>query len=71
MLAVWAGFAAKYYLSHDTRVRHLALESLYCSAFNISTMGCEFKTSFDSIEGLLGAGLLGIMVAGFANRTRY
>jgi hypothetical protein len=45
--------------------------SFYCSVFNFATMGCDQKTGVDSIEGILGATLVGLMVAGFANRTRY
>jgi hypothetical protein len=71
MLAVLFAFAAKYYFGGDKHLGGNALESFYCSAFNFATMGCDRKTSFDAIEGVLDATLLGIMVAGFANRTRY
>jgi hypothetical protein len=73
MLVVLCGFATKYYFlgGKDGHLRGAALESLYCSAFNFATIGCDYKTSLDSVEGVLGATLLGIMVAGFGNRTRY
>jgi hypothetical protein len=73
MIVVLIVFAAKYYIlgAKDGTLSGEVLESIYCSAFNFSTMGCDHKSSIDSIEGMLGAILLGIMVAGFANRTRY
>jgi len=71
MIAVLAAFAARYYFSAHPKLRGNLAESVYCSAFNFATMGCDYKSSVDSIEGLLGATLLAIMVAGFSNKTRY
>jgi len=53
------------------KLRHNLAESVYCSAFSFATMGCDYKSSVDSIEGVLGATLLAILVAGFSNKTRY
>jgi hypothetical protein len=73
MIAVLAAFTVRYYVhgGKSGQLHGKLAESFYCSAFNFATMGCDDKTSFDSIEGVLGAVLLGIMVAGFANRSRY
>lgn len=73
---LWMGlvislFTARYYWGSIPALQGKLSESLYCSAFNFATIGCEYKSGFDSLEGILGATLLGIMVAGFGNRTRY
>ncbi|MCB4756313.1 MAG: pentapeptide repeat-containing protein [Elusimicrobia bacterium] len=71
MACVLGVFTALYYWSSVAELRGNVLRSLYCSASNFATIGCEFKSGIDSIEAILGATLLGIMVSGFANRTRY
>ena len=68
VLAAWTG---RYYWGANVELQGQLWESLSCSAFNFATIGCTHKTSFDALEGILGATLVGVMVAGFANRTRY
>lgn len=71
MAAVLGAFTWRYYSGQTPELRGNLLESFYCSAFNFSTMGCDHKSSLDSVEGVLGATLLAILVAGFSNKSRY
>lgn len=71
MALVIAIFTGKYYVRGGRPLEGDWLESLSCSAYNFATIGCNYRGRFDSVEGILGAILLGIMVAGFSNRTRY
>lgn len=71
MALVVAAFAGRYYFGSHPQLRGNIAESIYCSAFNFATMGCDYKSSIDSFEGVLGAILLAILVAGFSNKTRY
>lgn len=68
---VLAVFSCKYYFGTIPEFKGDLAQSFYCSAFNFSTMGCDKKSGIDAIEGLLGVTLMSIMVAGFANRSRY
>ncbi len=71
MAFVLGGFTLRYYSGQNEHLKGDILASLSCSTYNFATIGCEHRGPFDSVEGILGAMLLGIMVAGFANRTRY
>jgi hypothetical protein len=70
ILAVGA-FTLRYYLGTNEHLRGNLVASLSCSAYNFSTIGCDYRGRFDSMEAICGAVLLGIMVAGFSNRARY
>src|SRR5687768_6313221 len=59
------------YTGQNDHLRGNLLASLSCSTSNFVGLGCEHRGEFDSVQGLVGVILLGIMVAGFANRTRY
>lgn len=69
-LAVGA-FTLRYYLGTNQHLRGDLVASFSCAAYNFSTIGCDYRGRFDSMEAICGAVLLGIMVAGFSNRTRY
>lgn len=71
MAFVIGSFAFRYYAGENEHLRGNVAESLSCSLYNFATIGCNHRGSFDSVEGILGAILLGTMVAGFSNRTRY
>jgi len=64
-------FTLRYYFGMNPHLQGNLVASLSCSAYNFSTIGCDYRGRFDSIEAISGAVLLGIMVAGFSNRTRY
>jgi hypothetical protein len=70
ILAVGA-FTLRYYLGTNEHLRGNLVASLSCSAYNFSTIGCDYRGRFNSMEAICGAVLLGIMVAGFSNRARY
>jgi hypothetical protein len=71
MALLVGSFALRYYVGTDPHLKGNLAESLSCSAFNFATIGCEYRDSLASVEGILGAVSLALMVAGFANRTRY
>ena len=64
-------FSVGHYIGDEPALRGNLLASVLCSAQNFATMSCEESDSFAAIEGVVGVILLSIMVAGFANRTRY
>lgn len=73
---VWIGltvglFSVGHYIGDESALRGDLVASISCSARNFATMSCEDSDAFAAVEGLLGVILLSIMVAGFANRTRY
>ena len=71
MSTLIGGFTLKYYMGPNEHLRGDWAASVSCSLYNFATIGCEQRGRFDSVEGIMGAILLGIMVAGFSNRTRY
>jgi uncharacterized protein YjbI with pentapeptide repeats len=72
MAAVILGFGIRFYVGDSLKLRGQIGESVSCSALNFSTIGCQHSAVGDTVvEAILGAILLGIMVSGFANRTRF
>ncbi len=68
--AVILGFGAWYYYGANPN-GNLA-EALSCSINNFATMNCAHAGPVDAAtEAITGILLLGMMVAGFSNRTRY
>lgn len=64
-------FTAQYYFSNISAIGGDIRESLSCAAYNFATMGCEHKIALGALHGITGAILIGVMVAGFSNRSRY
>jgi len=71
MTAAIGAFTLRYYFGTNQHLRGDLVASFSCAAYNFSTIGCDNRGRFDSLEAICGAVLLGIMVAGFSNRTRY
>jgi hypothetical protein len=71
MAIVVGVFAVRYYIGQNPAVHGKWTDAVSCSLYNFATIGCEWRGRFDSVEGIIGAILLAIMVAGFSNRTRY
>ncbi len=66
----WAAYL-RYYFGANQHLRGDVMASFSCAAYNFSTIGCDHRGRFDSLEAICGDVLLAIMVAGFSNRTKY
>jgi hypothetical protein len=72
MILVVAVFTASYYFGIDPKMNGSFAEAFACSIKNFATVDCEHAGSLDAAgEAIIGIILLGMMVAGFSNRTRY
>jgi hypothetical protein len=71
MVFTIGAFTLRYYFGPNQHLRGDLVASFSCAAYTFSTIGCDYRGRFDSLEAVCGAVLLGIMVAGFSNRTRY
>lgn len=72
MVVVVAAFTASYYYGINPSLKGNISEAIACSVNNFATVGCSHAGVLDgSIEAIMGMILLGLMVAGFSNRTRY
>lgn len=72
MAAVIAMFMALYYFGPNVKLNGDFIAALSCSAANFATLDCIDAGPADAAaEAILGIILLGMMVAGFSNRTRY
>jgi hypothetical protein len=72
MALVVAAFTASYYSGVDPTMNGNLAEAFACSVKNFATVGCQHAGALDAAgEAIIGIVLLGMMVAGFSNRTRY
>jgi hypothetical protein len=72
MALVVAVFTASYYFGADPAMKSNLAEAFACSVKNFATVDCEHAGALDAAgEAIMGIILLGMMVAGFSNRTRY
>jgi len=59
MAVLIAAFAARYYTGTNDHLRGNWVEATACSLYNFATIGCDYRGRFDSVEGIIGAILLG------------
>jgi hypothetical protein len=72
MALVIAAFTASYYSGDTPTMNGNLAEAFACSVKNFATVDCEHAGALDAAgEAIIGIILLGMMVAGFSNRTRY
>jgi hypothetical protein len=72
MTGVIASFAVWYYMGTNQNLARNAAAALSCSAANFATLDCANAGAVDAAaEAIARIILLGLMVAGFSNRTRY
>lgn len=71
-------YASIYYFSNNTKLNHDIVNSLYLSIVSFTTLGFGDITPESSLsklivgsEALIGAFCMGLIVAGFANKSRY
>ncbi len=72
MALVVAAFTASYYSGVDPTMHGNLADAFACSVKNFATVDCQHAGALDGAgEAIIGIILLGMMVAGFSNRTRY
>jgi hypothetical protein len=72
MMVVIVIFALWYYTGTNETLNGNLIAALSCSTSNFATVDCANAGPVDAAaEAMLGIILLGLMVAGFSNRTRY
>jgi hypothetical protein len=72
MLLVIVAFTSSYYFGVNPDMNDNLTEAFACSVKNFATVDCGHAHALDGAEeAIIGIILLGLMVAGFANRTRY